>query len=144
MTRTSSTPGELKVVNRDDPGPDLGGWAAACHRTDLLPGNPVDTLKYYSDGLSSRGRPLRRHQVSGFAERRGVAINRATQASDDMVAVTGTDGGYYVWNFPNPQAQPIAIHDTLLGISTRYLTPPPTASGTTPVPDFQVLGTGYL
>ena len=111
---------------------------------DLWPGHPVTRLKYFPmtsppAGVLSGGTRFP-DSLNGGA----LAISRATQASNDMVALTGTSGGYYVWNFPNAQAQPIAIRDTLLGISTRYLTPPPTASGTTPVPDFQVLGTGYL
>ena len=124
---------------------DESVWSFASNTgTDILPGNPVNTLKYYSmtsppAGVLSGGTKFP-DWVNGWV----LAITRATQASDDMVAVTGTSGGQYVWNFPNAQAQPIPIHDTLLGISTRYLTPPPTASGTTPVPAFQVLGAGYL
>ena len=107
---------------------------------DLWPGHPVTRLKYFPMASPPAGVLSGGTRFPDSLNGGALAISRATQASDDMVALTGTSGGYYVWNFPNAQAQPIVIHDTLLGISTRYLTPPPTASGTTPVPDFQVLG----
>ena len=102
---------------------DESVWSFASNTgTDILPGNPVDTLKYYSMASPPAGVLSGGTRFPDSLNGGALAISRATQASDDMVAVTGTSGGYYVWNFPNAQAQPIAIHDTLLGISTRYLT----------------------